>query len=111
MFAKQSHTVGRARAGQLFTSEELFGGLNVILVGDFHQFPPVASRASSLLYVPCSPLKILPSKCWGRKLWEQFNIIVGLTTQVLRSPIVYGLNFFDGHDGEMKISERCMSLS
>ena len=32
-----------------------FGGLNVVLVGDFHQFPPVVSGRSAPLYYPNNP--------------------------------------------------------
>ena len=82
MFAKLSNIIGRARAGQVFSSEEPFGGLNVILVGDFHQFPPVASGTSSPLYVPCNPSKDSALDMLGRKLYEQFDVVVRLTTQV-----------------------------
>ena len=82
MFAKLSNIIGRARAGQVFSSEQPFGGLNVILVGDFHQFPPVASRTSTPLYVPCNPLKDSALDMLGRKLYEQFDVVVRLTIQV-----------------------------
>lgn len=31
-----------------------FGGLNVVIGGDFHQFPPVCSRKTAPLYWPAS---------------------------------------------------------
>jgi ATP-dependent exoDNAse (exonuclease V) alpha subunit len=33
-----------------------FGGINVVLVGDFHQFPPVISGRAAPLYYPNNPL-------------------------------------------------------
>ena len=55
-----------------------FGGLNVILLGDFHQFPPVAS-ATRELYNP-SPEN---STCQlGRNLFKQFNIVIRLDQQI-----------------------------
>ena len=82
IFAKLSNIIGRARAGQVFSSEEPFGGLNVILVGDFHQFPPVASGLSAPLYVLCNPTKDSALDMLGRKLYEQFDVVVRLTQQV-----------------------------
>lgn len=32
--------------------DKVFGDLNVILVGDFHQFPPVVARHLAPLYSP-----------------------------------------------------------
>ena len=71
--------IGRARAGRVFSSDEPFGGLNVILVGDFHQFPPVASAGTSALYVPSNPSKDSALAMLGRKLYEQFDVVVRLT--------------------------------
>ena len=82
MFAKLSNIIGRAKAGQVFSSEQPFGGLNVILVGDFHQFPPVASGMSSPLYVPCNPSRDSALDMLGRKLYEQFDVVIRLTIQV-----------------------------
>ena len=55
-----------------------FGGLNMLLLGDFHQFPPVAS-ATRELYYP-SPEN---STCQlGRNLFEQFDIVIKLDQQI-----------------------------
>lgn len=49
-----------AKAEGALVSEEPFGGLNVILAGDFHQFPLVATKPSAVLYFPCNPVKDRP---------------------------------------------------
>ncbi|KIO11182.1 hypothetical protein M404DRAFT_20672 [Pisolithus tinctorius Marx 270] len=59
-----------------------FGGLNVILVSDFHQFPPVATKASVPLFWPCNVEKDTEDELLGRRIYEQFDIVVQLKTQV-----------------------------
>lgn len=45
--------VGKMTAGASASSES-FGGINVIMCGDFHQFPPVAVGPSEALYIPAN---------------------------------------------------------
>jgi hypothetical protein len=54
----------------------------VILVGDFHQFPPVARKQSAPLYWPCNPAKDKPEDMLGRQIYEKFTTVVRLTEQV-----------------------------
>ncbi len=55
-----------------------FGGLNVILLGDFHQFPPVASSTKELYNL--SPQT---GSCQlGRNLFEQFETVIKLEEQI-----------------------------
>ncbi|KAF8424994.1 hypothetical protein L210DRAFT_796205, partial [Boletus edulis BED1] len=59
-----------------------FGGVNVILVGDFHQFPPVVSKKSSPLYYPNNPSLDTAEEMMGRSIYEKFTVVVRLKQQV-----------------------------
>ena len=74
-----SQATGVVRSGLTGVDASIpFGGLNVILLGDFHQFPPVAS-AKRELYNP-SPEN---GTCQlGRNLFEQFDIVIRLDQQI-----------------------------
>lgn len=55
-----------------------FGGINIILVGDYHQFPPIAA---SPLYYPIAA-KDSQQSVMGRKLYEHFTNVVILRDQM-----------------------------
>lgn len=78
LLAKISTIIVRAK-GQ---TEQPFGGLNIILVGDFHQFPPVICHKSAPLYCPSNPQYDSNDALTGRKLFEEFKIVVRLKEQV-----------------------------
>ena len=58
-----------------------FGGLNVILCGDLHQFPPVACGKRDPLYYPISMDEPIAYQV-GRKIYEEFSTIVILQEQM-----------------------------
>ena len=58
-----------------------FGGLNVILCGDLHQFPPVACGKREPLYYPISTDEPIAFQV-GRKIYEEFSTVVILQEQM-----------------------------
>jgi hypothetical protein len=69
--------VGKQNGGS--TSPYSFGGVNVIICGDFHQFPPVAGEA---LYRTPDPLKTTTDSELGRSIYEEFDVVVQLKQQM-----------------------------
>jgi hypothetical protein len=63
-----------------------FAGMNVILMGDFHQFPPVARQFSALYsrHDTSDPVALQ-----GRALYRQFDIVVCLRQQIRIKDIVW----------------------
>ena len=72
---------GKALTGESDTNKP-FGGVNVILSGDFHQFPPVVGGRNAPLFWPCDSSKDSAEELLGRKLYEEFSIVVRLKEQV-----------------------------
>jgi hypothetical protein len=59
-----------------------FGGVNVILCGDLHQFPPVAKSSAESLYRPTN-LASDSTECQiGRAIYEEFKTVVILKEQM-----------------------------
>jgi hypothetical protein len=61
-------------------SDQSFGGINVILCGDLHQFPPVATSPHEALFYPSNPLDSTDSQI-GRAIYEEFQTVVILKQQ------------------------------
>ena len=72
-------TIGKAKDGKDIT--ETFGGISVILCGDFHQFPPVATARNQALYYEsvCSDDQLMQI---GRSIYEEFATVVILRKQM-----------------------------
>ena len=73
-------SIGKMVEGQP-TSNYSFGGISVIMCGDFHQFPPVAVSPHEALYFPSKPHDSASSKL-GRATYEEFNTVVVLKEQM-----------------------------
>jgi hypothetical protein len=65
-----------------------FGGLNVIVCGDFHQFPPVATSPSEALYYPDKAEDNTDSHI-GRAVYEEFDSVVILREQRRVTDVVW----------------------
>jgi len=65
-----------------FKPDDPFGGLNVILCGDLHQFPPVANWATEALYHPVNGADDSTEAQIGRKIYESFTTVVILKEQM-----------------------------
>ena len=90
--------------------ESVFGGLNVIGIGDFHQFPPVVTCQSAPLYWPVDSRRGTEEEILGRNIFEQFTTVVQLKKQMrVRGPkwhdllqhVQYG-NCLQHHIDELK---------
>lgn len=60
----------------------LFRGINIIICGDFHQFPPVASAKSQALYYPTSLEYDTTESQIGWAIYEEFTTVVTLKEQM-----------------------------
>jgi hypothetical protein len=59
-----------------------FGGVNVILCGDLHQFPPVAVAARESLFKPRNVIDDSEPCLLGRVIYEEFSTVVILKQQM-----------------------------
>src|ERR1700723_2071081 len=64
--------IGKGRPGQE-KSSHLFGGINVIFSGNFHQFPPVACGLTEALYHPSNLATNSVDSQLSRAIYKEFN--------------------------------------
>ncbi len=64
------------------TSSLLWGGMNVIISGDFHQFKLVVQKKSAPLYWPVNVMQDNKEEAMGSKLYGWFKTVVCLTHQM-----------------------------
>jgi len=81
--AKMSRNIGIAKTQtEQPILDRSFGGINVILAGDLHQFPPVATAAAESLYFPLDSVLDKTMCQLGRSIYEEFTTVVILRQQV-----------------------------
>ena len=62
-------------------NDRSFGGLNVIIFGDLHQFPPVAVKKADVLYRPIDSAMDDINSQISRRTYEEFTKVVVLRKQ------------------------------
>jgi hypothetical protein len=77
--ARLSRRIAIGKASAQDASSKIFGGMNVIICGDFHQFPPVAGGSGSALYYRSGKTD---EHAAGRMIYEAFSTVVILGEQV-----------------------------
>jgi len=70
-----------ATIGKQCAEELSLGGVNVIILGDFHQFPPVARSLHDALFYPNNSVTDSTLSMIGRVIYEEFTMVVILKEQ------------------------------
>ena len=82
-FALLSRNVSIAKEGSPESAhQKSFGGINVIICGDPHQFPPVARAIRDALFYPSDEFRDSHESQVGRAIYEEFETVVVLKEQM-----------------------------
>jgi hypothetical protein len=108
-FAQLSRHITIAKVESNSSVSDLpFGGVNILLCGDFHQFPPVATSPNNALYhltrIGLDPPNIL----LGCKIYEKFQTVVILKHQVCTSNPVWQKFLNTLHQGHIQEEDIAM---
>ncbi len=90
-FAVLSRHIGIGVEGEGLDRDASFGGISVILCGDLHQFPPVASGLAEALFMRTDNDRDLthPDRILGRRIYKEFTTVVILREQMRVSDPVW----------------------
>ncbi|KAJ3559079.1 hypothetical protein NM688_g560 [Phlebia brevispora] len=101
-----SNRISIAKLGSGSTDlDDFFGGMSVILCGDLHQFPPVATRPSEYLFHPNDLVHDSDHSKLGRKIYESFETVVILKEQMRVVDPVWNDMLHHLRKGEMRQSD------
>jgi len=70
-----------AAIGKQCADNHSFGGVNIIILGNFHQFPPVAHSIRDALFYPNNSEMDSSLSMIGRAIYEELTIVVILKEQ------------------------------
>jgi hypothetical protein len=63
-------------------ADKIFRGINVVIIGDFHQFPPVVARQTASLYCLANPQYDSEDEVLSCQIYEQFTTVIQLREQI-----------------------------
>jgi len=79
-----------ASIGKRDSDNSSFGGINVVILGDFRQFPPVARSIQDALYYPSNVETDSLQSQIGRSIYEEFQTVVTQGAKASVRPIWLG---------------------
>jgi hypothetical protein len=102
-FALLSRNISIAKEGSPESAhQKSFGGINVIICGDPHQFPPVARAIRDALFYPSDEFRDSHESQIGRAIYEEFETVVILKEQMRVTDNVWHEFLQHLHHGQVK---------
>ncbi|KAH9971591.1 hypothetical protein BGW80DRAFT_1159948, partial [Lactifluus volemus] len=103
--SKIERNVSIGKQGSQIFPDWTFGGLNVVLCGDLHQFPPVAKGSGEFLFTPNKP-GVDSQECQsGGEIYKEFKTVVILKEQKRVTDPVWHRMLTHLRAGEMTIED------